>query len=191
MTRFLRPHYLLAAMAATVVFSCIVTDTSAATQGTLGNTSTGTLNISVTKPARANITGLSDLILPGWTPAHGAVTLTDDLCVYSTRPGGGYTVKATGSGAGGAFTLANGGSTLIYTITWNSGGVNNLANTGVNLTAGTTSNARSNAAMDSATCNGTVPGPTARLVFKVTNARMVAATQGTYSGVLTMLITPN
>jgi|GEM_PF-811099 len=161
-----------------------------ATQGTLGATSTGSVTISVTKPARANISDLNDLTVASWVTGGGTQVLTDDVCVYSTRPSGGYTIRATGSGAASAFTLANGANLLAYTVIWNSGGVGALANTGTALTNNVTSATLTKAARDSSTCIGTVPGPTARLVVTILATALDAAVDGTYTGTLTLLITP-
>jgi hypothetical protein len=163
----------------------------AATQGTIGTSSTGTLVVTVSKPAQARISALNDMIVPGWQIGDGAILLTDDICVYSSSAGR-YLVNATGSGAGGAFTLSRSGiNTIAYTATWNSGGVGNLANTGVALSPGVNTTNRTGAATDSSTCNGANPGPTARLIIRVTNAIMTAAPRGQYTGTITLIATPN
>ncbi len=167
------------------------TELLAATQGTLGATSTGSLTISVTKPARADITNLTDLTVASWVTGGGNQTLTSDLCVYSTRPSGGYTVKATGSGAASAFTLANGANTLAYAVSWNSAGVGALTNVGTALTTNVTSAALTKAATDSSTCTEATPGPTARLIVTILATSLDAVVDGTYTGTLTLLITPN
>ena len=163
----------------------------AATQGTLGATSTGSLTISVTKPARADITNLTDLTVASWVTGGGDQTLTSDVCVYSTRPTGGYTIKAPGRGTSSAFTLANGANTLAYSVSWNSGGVGALTNTGTALTTNVTSAALTKAATDSSTCTGTVPGATARLIVTILATNLDAIVDGTYTGTLTLLVTPN
>jgi len=174
-----------------VALTALAPGSRAATEGTLGSTSTCTLNFSVTMPARADITNLTDLSLSGWVAGDGAVTLSEDVCVYSTRPSGGYTVLANGSGTGGAFTLNNGSSNMAYTTTWNSGGVNNLTDTGISLTANTVSGALTGAATDSSSCNGSHPGPTARLIIGVSESAISSAPSGAYTGTLTLTITPN
>ncbi len=163
----------------------------AATQGTIGNSSTGNLVVSVSKPAQARVTDLNDMVVLGWEIGDGAILISDDICVYSSSAGR-YLVNATGSGAGGAYTLTRSGiNTIAYTATWNSGGVGNLANTGVTLSPGVNTTNRTLAAMDSSTCNGTTPGPTARLIIRVTNAIMTAAPFGQYTGTITIIATPN
>lgn len=176
---------------AAILLSLCVSSAQSAVQGNLGRRSNGSLVFTVTKPAYASITDLNDLTLTNWLQGDGAVTLTDDLCVYATGINGGYTVTATGSGAGGAFTLASGPNTITYTVRWNSGGVGNLGNNGVNLTPGVTSNRRRNASLDSVNCTGANPGPTARIIVRVTNGQMAGALKGIYTGTTTLLITPD
>lgn len=162
-----------------------------ASQGVLGNTSSGTLNISVTKPARADITNLSDLTLPTWLIGDGDVKMTEDICVYSTRPNGQYSIQASGSGNGGAFGLSNGPHTLNYSVVWNAGGVNGLNDTGQTLPAGSTVGPLTKASTDSSSCSGSTPGATARLIVQINESAMTQAPHGTYLGVLTLMVTPN
>lgn len=162
-----------------------------ATQGTLGSTSTGSVDISVTKPALARISNLSDLVVPVWVPGSGDVILTTDACVYSTRPMGGYTVKATGNGRRGGFTLQNNRYLLPYSVAWNDGGVGELTNTGSRLLAGITSKKFINASTDSSSCNGSNPGPTARLIVTIGESDLDSMKDGTYTGTITLLVTPN
>jgi len=180
-------HVICFAMVSTLAAS----DVMAATQGSLGGTSTGSLDINVSKPARVRISDLNDLTLASWVNGDGPVTLKDDVCVYSTKAQGGYTVKATGSGAGSAFTLANGDSVLPYSVSWNAGGVNALADTGTQLVSNVTSAKMTGAARDSSSCNGSTPGPTARIIVSMLETDMDAAVDGTYNGSLTLLVTPN
>jgi hypothetical protein len=169
----------------------MATDIFAATQGSLAATSTGSVDIAVTKPARAKISNLSDLTLASWVNGDGDVTLTNDVCVYSSKANGGYTIKASGSGASSAYTLANGSNLIPYNVTWNSGGVGALANTGTALAANTTSSPLTHAARDSSTCTGATPGPTARLVVGMLATDLDSAVDGSYDGTLTLLVTPN
>jgi len=174
-----------------VVAAWAWTEGYAATRGTLGTSSNGSLNFSVTKPARADISNLSDLNLSGWIVGDGPVMLTEDVCIYSTRPSGGYTVLATGSGSGQDFSLSNGTRTIDYTVAWNAGGVGSLTNSGVSLTSNMVSGGLTNAATDSSSCSGTIPGPTARLIITISDSVMSSASSGSYSGTLTLVVTPN
>jgi hypothetical protein len=72
----------------------LATSAYAATQGTLGATSTGSANISITKSVQAQISDISDMTVANWSIGDGAVTLTSNVCVYSST--GSYRVTATG-----------------------------------------------------------------------------------------------
>ena len=163
----------------------------AATQGTLGATSTGTVNISITKSVQTQISDLSDMTLSNWSVGDGAVTLFSNACIYSST--GSYKVTATGNGAGNAFNVASGSNVLPYTVTWNAGGQGNLANTGTSLVTNVQSTNFANANTSSANCSGGGPAnDTARVVVSITQANMDAASSSNtpYTGTLTMLISP-
>lgn len=163
----------------------------AATQGTLGATSTGTVNISITKSVQAQISDLSDMTLVNWSVGDPAVTLFSNACIYSST--GSYKVTATGSGASNAFTVASGANTLPYTVIWNAGGQGSLANTGTSLSTNVQSTSFSNANTTSATCSGGgASNDTARVIVNITQANMNSAASSStpYTGTLTMLISP-
>jgi len=165
----------------------------AASQGTLGATSTGTVNISVTKTVEAQITDIQDMTLPSWSLGDGDVTLYSNVCVYSST--GSYKVTATGSGSGNAFSIASGSNTIPYTVTWNNAGAGGgLSNSGTGLTSTVQSTNFGNAATTTADCNGGGPtNDTARIILSISNADLTAAMSSStaYTGTLTMLITPN
>ena len=97
----------------TAALACV--PAMAATQGTLGATSTGTVAISASVPSRARITGLEDVSFASQDP-NTAASNAQDVCVWSNTASKGYSITATGSGAGSAFTLANGGLTVPYSV---------------------------------------------------------------------------
>jgi hypothetical protein len=178
-----------AALLASILLS---TTAEAATQGSLGNTSTGSANISVTKSVQAQITDLSDMTLANWTVGSGAVTLYSNACIYSST--GNYQVTATGSGLLGAYTISSGILTAIpYTVAWNAGGAGSLASTGTALTAGLQSGEFSNANNGNATCSGGgSANDTARVIVSISSAAMTAATSSNtaYTGTLTLVVAP-
>jgi hypothetical protein len=179
-------------LAAVLIATFVAGEAHAAVQGSLGATSTGSVDILVKKPARVRISNLQDLTVNQWVDGDGPVQLTNDVCVYSTRPNGGYKITAHGDGTGNAFTIKDAANDIMpYTVAWNSAGVGALSNTGAALTTGTQSAALTHAATDSSTCAGATPGATARLIVNIAEASMVAATDGDYAGTLTMLVTPN
>ncbi len=163
----------------------------AATQGTLGATSTGTANISITKSVQAQISDLSDMTLSSWSIGQGAVTLYSNVCIYSST--GNYKVTATGSGSSNAYTIASGSNTMPYSVVWNAGGAGSLASTGTSLTTNVQSASFANASTASATCSGGgSANDTARVVVNIANSDISAAASSStpYTGTLTMLITP-
>ena len=176
-----------------IALSAASVTTKAATQGTLGTTSQGVVNISITKSVQAMITDLSDsnMTLANWSLDQGAVTLYSNACIYSST--GNYKVTATGSGAAGIFTIASGANLLPYSVTWNAGGAGNLANTGSTLLPLIQSTGFTTATTASTTCNGGgSANDTARVVVGVTDAAMVAAVSSNtaYTGTLTLLVSP-
>lgn len=151
----------------------------AATQGTLGSTSTGSLGITLTIPNLVQITGINDIALGTWS--GGAMSGSDNVCVFSTTRA--YRITANGSGTAGAFTLVAGANTIPYTVEWDdvSG-----ATTGTALTSGTALTGQATAAT-SATCGG---GTNATVIVRVAEAALTAVPAGAYTGTLTLVITP-
>jgi hypothetical protein len=138
---------------------------------------------------QSRITGLADVNY-GTINAFVDQTNSQNVCVHSVFRLFGfpvrrdYSVVATGSGAGGAFTLASGPRTLPYEVRWA-----DAANqtTGTQLTAGATAAGFGNASTNQ-TCGG---GDTASLIVTVTGSSLATASAGSYSGVLSITIVPN
>jgi hypothetical protein len=134
---------------------------------------------------KARISGLSDV-------AFGAIgnlsidqRSSQSLCLYTSSAGGGYSITATGSGAGGAFTLDSGGSTLAYEVEWaDSPG---LA-TGSALSAGSPLAGQVSAA-NNQNCSP-APATTASLIVVLRASALGSATTGAYSGTLSLLVAP-
>lgn len=158
----------------------------AASQGSLGATSTGSVTITASVPNRAQLTALSDISFSSVDPASAA-TNSQNVCAWSNTATKGYSITATGSGTGSAFTLASGVLTPVpYSVQWNQ---TSGQSSGTSLTAGT--------ALGSLVSTATKPtcssGPTTTASLIVTIAAsdlqsMVAATS--YTGTLTLLLTP-
>lgn len=88
---------------------------NAASQGTIGATSSGGVRISVSIPAPARVSGLSDVEFGG-AGASAATGIARDFCF--TGAAGAYTVTATGSGPGGLLSLSNGDERVAYRVEW-------------------------------------------------------------------------
>lgn len=157
----------------------------AATQGSLGTNSTGSVSIDASVPNRVKLSGLTDVAFTNQDPSLAAAN-AQNVCVWSNSSTRGYNVTATGSGAASAFTLSNGAATVPYSVEWaGSSG----QSSGTALTAGTALTGLTSVATDASCASG--PSSSASLVVKITSADlqgMQAAT--TYTGTLTLVVAP-
>lgn len=164
----------------------------AATQGSEGVTSSGTSDISVVVPKLVKITGIADLSQT-YNGSAGGFDQNDDVCIYSNMDtsSGLYTVRITGSNnpkatsptAGFYVGNATTDQEIAYTVKWNdvTGTTGEAAVTsGSDLT---TQNGFSN----SVTCGG---GNDANFHVQMTQAALLGLRPATYTGRITILITP-
>ena len=126
------------------------------------------------------ISGLSDLDFGMITDVAPDRTLGESICAFSGLLGGRYSVTASGSGAGGAFTLANGAATLPYEVQWST-------------TAGRTSgtNLAPGVALTGQTMLLSCPvlqTANASLIVILRSGSLSVATAGDYSGTLTIIL---
>jgi hypothetical protein len=155
------------------------------TQGTLGATSTGIINISVSVPNRARITNLSDITITNQDP-NTAVNNAQNVCVWSNTATKKYTVTASGSGTASAFTLASTTLTVPYSVQWSG---SSGSTSGTALTAGTASTAFTSTATDQACA--TAPSTSASLIVNMATADLGGMqSQTNYTGTLTLVVTP-
>lgn len=148
--------------------------------------SSADLDISFTIPTMFRIGGISDLTFGSYS-GNGGLALDDDVCVWTNATGGSYRITAKGSGASFAFTVAKVGDTsktIVYAVNWN-----NTAGTSGNqpLTANTTSSNISGANTVSTDCTSG-PSNTANFQVTFTQGNLLAASAGTYTGVLSLVI---
>lgn len=161
------------------------TAAQAATQGSLGATSTGSVTITASVPNRARITGLTDVAFTNQDPATLA-TDAQDVCVWSNTATKEYTITATGSGTASAFTLSDGSGTVAYTVEWAS---SSGQTSGTALSTGTASAALTSTATNQNCASG--PAASASLVVEIATAELGTMSAGnSYTGTLTLLVTP-
>lgn len=155
----------------------------AATDGTVGTTSQGDLDIDLSISNLVRISGMADLNF-GTVSGTSDAVLDQDVCVWTNVAAGEYKVNAHGDGAANAFTVSNGVGTMAYTVRWNDtvGTSGNVA-----LAAGVLSGVQSNASTTSTTCGG---GASANYQVRFTQAVLSSVRPGTYTGVLTVVISP-
>ncbi len=163
-----------------------VSPAQAATQGSVGATSTGTITINATIAGLVQISNLTDLTFSALTGSADAQQ-TENVCVWSNTSSKSYTIRATGSGTASAFTLASGTNAPVpYTVAWAN---STAATTGTGLTTNVASAAFTSAAVTPLCAAGA--NPSAKLFVTI-----LAADQNTmianaaYTGVLTLLVTP-
>jgi hypothetical protein len=175
-----------AVLAFAAVSPVMMSPASAATQGTLGATSTGTVTITVSVPSRVQITALSDVTFSNVDPTTTA-TSTQNNCVWSNTATKGYTITATGGGTGGAFTLRSGAlAPVTYNVQWNQ---STGQSTGTALTAGAPSSTFVSTAT-TPTC-ATSPTTSSSLIVSIPSAQLLnMASLTNYTDTLTLLVSP-
>ena len=173
------------AVAGLLLFGAATT-AEASTQGSLGSTSTGSVTINASVPARVKISNLSDVDLTNVDPSIDAA-VAQDICVWSNTVTRGYQVTASGSGAANAFTLASGALPEVpYSVEWaNSSG----QTSGTPLATGAALTGQTSTATNNNCASG--PSSSASLIVKIGSTdlqAMPAAT--TFTGTLTLVVAP-
>lgn len=158
----------------------------AATDGSFGATSTGSVSINASVPGRVRISGLTDVAFSNVDPM-GTATNAQSLCVWSNTSTRGYSITATGSGAASAFTLASGALPAApYTVQW---APTSAQTSGTSLAVGTALTGQTSTAINSNCSAG--PSATASLVVSVGSSTLQSMTAGvTYNGTLTLVVAP-
>jgi hypothetical protein len=159
----------------------------AATDGTLGATSTGTSLVSLSISQLYRISGMTDFAFGAYS-GTGALTANHDVCVYTNDATRAYHVVVTDNSGMSAtnFSVQNAGATadIAYAVKWNSG-------TGITGNAAVTYNtalAGTNANILSSDC--TTGGNSANLEVDFAAAALQAAPAGSYSATLSVLVEP-
>lgn len=175
--------------------SAVWTNAFAATlDGSVGTTSTGTVDISAAVNAVFSLTKMTAIVMtPNPWVGTGNMTGSDSVCVWGNVGGGGtvsYKVTASGDGAASAFTLDSGTAPVLpYTVEWDDGddGTGEETLTTTVLSTTTFSSTRT-----SKTCAG---GTNARVIITILESNLeatdVAIGGSTYTGVLTLVVSAN
>ena len=186
----LKPKRVAGMLAAAIGLFGLAATAHAATQGTAGTTSTGSVTINASIAARVAISNLNDLTFADsdFAPVIGtgnSAQKTDNVCAWSNNADRSYFITASGSGTANAFTLASASNPVIpYSVSW---AQSSGQTTGAALTAGTKS-AKLISAATTSTCGG---GNSATLIVAITGANAETMLAGAaYTGTLTLLMTP-
>lgn len=152
----------------------------AATNGTVGATSTGTVVINATIPKLIRITGLADvtMVLPapvdddlGYT---AAATGASTACVRQNGTGAKYGILATSANSG--FNLKSGTLTVPYTVKWGGSALAYSSNL-----AGQTPDS---------TSLGSCVAVANKLQVEISASALNDALAGTYTDTVTLVVTP-
>lgn len=154
----------------------------AASQGSLGATSSGSISITLSVQPRVRISGLSDAALTVSDRSKAAAHV-QTVCVWSNTAGNAYSITAAGSGPRGAFELSDGNSTVSYDVLWSS----RVAEIPVVLSSGLPS--PSNAGAKDYECKS--QSEAGRLEIRVEpTALQIAESGASYVGSLSLLVSP-
>lgn len=157
----------------------------AATQGTLGTDSTGTVIITVDINDLVQVSNLTDIGLGTFNGGGTDLSGTDAFCVY--RNGGGtFDITMSGSGGSSAFTLTDGSNTVPYSVDF----TNIPAATTTAMTTNVLLGGQQNANTSSTTCSGAGDSDNVSVTVTVTSGDLASAPAGTYGGTLTMVVSP-
>lgn len=165
----------------------LTTDAFAASDGTVGSTSTGQSTITLTIPEYVIVRNMNDFALGSWN-GTAAIDSNDDISIAGNDDQGTptYQVTLSGSGAASAFTISRTapavGPALAYTVAFNdqTGTAGGAAAT---ATVAITGQTGIHTALDTVTTN-------ANIRVQISLAALQAAPRGSYSGTLTIVVAP-
>jgi hypothetical protein len=131
------------------------------------------------------ITGLTDVAFGTVANLSADAVQSQSLCLYANTASNGYNVRASGSGAGGTFSLSSGSDELPFEVQWNGTAGQS---SGTQLSANVVLSGLTTVATQQ-TCNSG-PAVSASLVVILRSAALSSASAGSYNGSLTLLIGP-
>ena len=159
----------------------------AATDGTLGVSSTGRSNITITVQRELRVNNLNDIPLGTFDAATAPLLGSDTLCVYDNGLSGYQVTLSSGNGTG-QFEMRNGPSVVTYAVEFDDSG------TGANYvtaTEGAPITGRTNASTSNDGCV-TLGADNARIRIRV-NASDVSgsSTNGLHTDTLSVVVAPS
>lgn len=190
-------------LVAAAALAVLATGAQASTQGTLSQTSsTGTTVVTANIPNMVSISGLTDVIFNVTAadinnPHFGGIDETSAFCVYSNvTAGGNYNISVGSSvvGAGNTFALSGNGATLPMAVWVSDEASNGFGANGdgftwpghikTNYSTAQTGQPRAT----DLSCSNVSGGKNAALQLRITDAALLAAVAGAYSGTLTLTV---
>ena len=163
----------------------------AATQGSLGISSEGSVEINIVKNRLIVLRGLRDFNFGTWSTGDGTLIDNDNVCVGKTDFGNTYAIRASGDGNGldpSAFTLTNGTDQITYNVYWNDAPT---ATGNVPLTAGLILHGQSGSFISYLFNLFGFCFANANVEIEIPDTELSVATGGAYNGTLTLLVIPD
>ena len=154
----------------------------AANDGTLGTSSTGDFDITVTVAELIQISGMTDVTF-GTYSGSGDLDNDYQVCVYRNNASAQYTITATATE--GAFQVENGGDNIPYTVFFND--VTGTAGE-VALTYNTATATQTGANTQATDCS--TGGNSANVHIRMLEADLQAAPANSYSGTVILQADP-
>lgn len=158
------------------------------TRGALGYLCAVAGILCTTAPVSAQsvqIGALTDLSFGTVASVTSSTTISENLCVFTST--GSYSIRASGSGTNNSFALLNGTAQMPYTVQWAASG---SQTTGTQLTAGQAA-LFTPGGLNILCSLGSLLAGSATLLVTLPAASLSAAQAGSYSGTLTLLVSPN
>lgn len=140
----------------------------------------------VAQAQNMQINNIDDLALGTWSGV-GNLSASDNVCIHSKHSSQTYGITLTGDGAGGAFTLSSGAPTLLpYRVYWN----DDISEVGkVEVFAGVKLGSQTGGSRFR-DCRFVPTGTNANFSAEVSSTDLEGVQSGTYSGVLTLFLSP-
>lgn len=163
----------------------------AATQGSQGSTSSGTIENIVTVGRVIWIRSLRDFNFGVWNAGDGTLSDNDNVCIGKNDFFAPYSVRAAGDGDGfdpAAFTLSNGIDQINYNVNWND---NNGTAGNTPVTPGLILHGQTGGAFGFFLNVIGFCFTNANLQIEIPDTELSSAIGGSYAGTLTLLIIPD
>jgi hypothetical protein len=132
---------------------------------------------------KARITNISDVSFGLISNLQADSRQSQNICVFSQSTGGAYSISAAGSGSGSSFVLSSGTNSIAYEVEWSP---QSGQTSGTSLSPNVALTGQASSATHQS-CNS---GPTssASLIITLRSSELSQASEGSYSGSLTLLV---
>lgn len=132
---------------------------------------------------KARITNISDVSFGLISNLQADSRQSQNICVFSQSIGGAYSILASGSGPGSSFALSSGAYSLAYEVEWSA---QSGQTSGTPLAPNVVLTSQASAATQQSCNSG--PATSASLTIILRSAELSQASEGSYSGSLTLLV---